>query len=246
MKKKLLQNIYNGNYLEAEAICLQSSKCDIEKFLYEISSETQNLSLFSFVQYMVEKTNGSFWVNVSYSLIFGYFIYVEGILSIGLHNAREDLFKEHSLNKLSNLLLFANGPESIISTDELKKIIKEIKTYEPNFDDKLYSGFDIDFDDTVYNFIFKGFYGKAEEIIRSMSILEQKSKFICLVGKYESFVVYDFIRYMIKKTKEKYLHEVAIDVLNILKDQYPSMEGFQNLVNYHLRESSFSNNSTKL
>ena len=235
MERTLIRNyIYSGNYSAAEKICTKLSDDELEEILCSLLSESLNLCIFSFVQYMVEKTASSFWLKISYGMILCDFVFVEGMHSVGLHQARSELLKERSIGNLMDLLAFADGPESLISKDELEKTIQEIKCSEPIFDGHIYTGIDRKFDDELFGFLYQGFYEQTEKMLAGKSESEQKTQLLTSADTYESFVIYDFIRYMINKTKNIFWHKTAIEVLYLLKDKYPTIEGFENIIKYHI------------
>ena len=88
----------------------------------------------------------------------------------------------------------------------------------------------------IKNYIYSGNYSEAEKL--SLQIPEQElEKVLCFLSSGTlNISIFSFVRYMVEKASSAFWHKTGIDVLYSLKDKYPSIDGIENIVKYHLRE----------
>ena len=81
--------------------------------------------------------------------------------------------------------------------------------------------------------VLEGFYHEAENLMMTISLNEQRDMIMNLAYDTESIAIYGFLRYMLEKSKTKYLLELTID---IMINPLCFIEGAYAVALFHTRE----------
>lgn len=65
MIKKLEEKLLQGKYADAEKICKKMSRKDLGNMIMNIAYETESISVYSFIQYMIYKTEQLEWMELA-------------------------------------------------------------------------------------------------------------------------------------------------------------------------------------
>lgn len=129
--EKIVQLINCGKYEECENICRNLNFSEIKDDFLKYSYDTNSFSLYSFVVYMVAKSEDNRWLDLALSLVIGPLCFVEGAYSIGLFHARQLVKKDFCVENLLQLLFFYTIPEKLINRDEALEIANQVLKLEP-------------------------------------------------------------------------------------------------------------------
>lgn len=132
MEKRITMNLLNGKYSEVEKICKNIDIIMIRDIMLNIAYDTENICVYSFIQYMIKKTGDKNWISLAKDLMLNSFCHVEGAYSVALFHARELLELERNVENLESLLFFYNMPEKLLGEDEAQYLAKEILKLEPD------------------------------------------------------------------------------------------------------------------
>ena len=132
MIEKIIQLINYGKYEEGEKIRRNLSFSEIKNNFLKHAYDTNNFSLYSFVLYMVTKTEDDRWLELALSLVIGPLCFIEGAYSIGLFHARQLVRKNFCVKNLLQLLFFYNIPEKLINRDEALEIANQVLKLDPS------------------------------------------------------------------------------------------------------------------
>lgn len=105
---------------------------NIRDIIMTIAYDTENICVYSFIQYMIRKTEKTDWIELAIDVMLNPLCFVEGAYSVALFHARELLSITKSVEALERILFFYNMPERLVELEEAKHIAKEILKLEPN------------------------------------------------------------------------------------------------------------------
>lgn len=128
IKKCLLQ----GKYAEAKKMCFSIDQQTVRDMLMKIAYDTENISVYSFIQYMIKETNSIFWIELAIDVMINPLCFIEGAYSVALFYSREMLSKDKNIKNLERMLFFYNIPEKLVDEGEAEFIVGEILKIEPN------------------------------------------------------------------------------------------------------------------
>ncbi len=131
MIKKLEEKLLQGKYADAEKICKKMSRKDLGNMIMNIAYETESISVYSFIQYMIYKTEQLEWMELAIDVMINPLCFLEGAYSIALFHSREVLRIEKNVENLERILFFYHIPEKLVSIEEAKEIAKEILKMDP-------------------------------------------------------------------------------------------------------------------
>ncbi len=131
MIKKLEEKLLQGKYADAEKICEKMDIKNVGSMLMNIAYDTENICVYSFVQYMIWKTEQIEWMELAIDIMINPFCFLEGAYSVALFHSREVLRIKKDIKNLERILFFYHIPEKLVSTEEAKKIAEEILKVEP-------------------------------------------------------------------------------------------------------------------
>ena len=126
MSEKLKMNLLQGKYKDAEKICEGVAINDLRDIIIKIAYETESICVYSFVNYMIQKTKEIGWIELAIDIMINPLCFLEGAYSVALFHARELLHIEKSIKNLDRILFFYNIPEKLIDEEEVNYLIKEI------------------------------------------------------------------------------------------------------------------------
>lgn len=132
MNEKLENSLLQGKYDVAEHICKNIDEEKIQNILLRIAYDTEGIYVFSFVQYMINKTQKTSWIELALDLMIHPLCYIEGAYSVALFYARELLSIERSIGNLELILFFYNIPEKLVDKKEALLIAEELLKLEPD------------------------------------------------------------------------------------------------------------------
>lgn len=125
-------NLLQGKYKEAEEICKSMAANSIRDMIMTVAYDTENICVYSFIQYMIKKTGETSWMELAIDLMLNPLCFVEGAYSVALFHARELLLIEKNVKNLERIIFFYNIPERLVDEEEAKCISKEILKVEPD------------------------------------------------------------------------------------------------------------------
>ena len=100
--------------------------------MMNVAYDTENLSVYGFIQYMIRRTENANWIKLAVDIMLNPFGFMEGAYSVALYHARELVLMERNIINLERLLFFYNIPEKLINDEEAKNIAKEILKTDAN------------------------------------------------------------------------------------------------------------------
>ena len=104
---------------------------DAGNMIMNIAYDTENICVYSFVQYMIWKTERIEWMELAIDIMINPFCFLEGAYSVALFYLREVLRIKKNIENLERILFFYHIPEKLVGIEEAKKIAEEILKIEP-------------------------------------------------------------------------------------------------------------------
>lgn len=132
MMESLKIILLQGKYQEAEEKCQNLDVDSIRDMIMTIAYETENICVYSFIQYMIERTRKISWMKLAIDVMLNPLCFVEGAYSVALFHARELLSIERSIENFERMIFFYNIPEKLLDEEEARYISKEILKVEPD------------------------------------------------------------------------------------------------------------------
>ena len=129
---KIEDYIFLGKYKEAASMCDHLDSRNIIDVFLRIAFESENISIFTFAQYMFEKTDEECWSELMIEIMIHPLCFVEGAYSVALFYARKAIEKEKNARNLERILFFYEVPEKLVSYEEACAISKELLQIEPD------------------------------------------------------------------------------------------------------------------
>lgn len=130
--EKIKSNLIYGKYEDIERFCIDQTDADVRNLMMTIAYDTENVSVYSFIQYMIRRTGNVNWTELAIDIMLNPFCFMEGAYSVALHHARELLLAERNVKNLERILFFYNIPEKLIDDGEAKRIAEEILQKDAN------------------------------------------------------------------------------------------------------------------
>lgn len=125
-------NLLQGKYKQAEETLKTMDINSIRDMIMTVAYDTENICIYSFIQYMMKKTRKASWIELAIDVMLNPLCFVEGAYSVALFHARELLLIEKNIKNLERIIFFFNIPEKLVDEEEAKCIAKEILEVEPN------------------------------------------------------------------------------------------------------------------
>lgn len=125
-------NLLQGKYKEAEETFKTMDVNSIRDIVMTVAYDTENICIYSFIQYMIEKTRKASWIELAIDVMLNPLCFVEGAYSVALFHSRELLLIEKNIKNLERIIFFYNIPEKLVDEEEAKCIAKEILKVEPD------------------------------------------------------------------------------------------------------------------
>lgn len=132
MMESFKMNLLQGKYKEVEETCKTMDVNSIRDMVMTVAYDTENICIYSFIQYMIEKTGKASWIELAIDVMLNPLCFVEGAYSVALFHARELLLIEKNIKNLERIIFFYNIPEKLVDEKEAKCIAKEILKVEPD------------------------------------------------------------------------------------------------------------------
>ena len=130
--EKIKVKLIYGEYQEIEQICRNQTEAEIRDLMMNVAYDTENLSVYGFIQYMIRRTKNANWIKLAVDIMLNPFSFMEGAYSVALYHARELILMERNIKNLERLLFFYNIPEKLINDEEAKNIAEEILKTDAN------------------------------------------------------------------------------------------------------------------
>lgn len=130
MEEKIKEYILEGNYHLAKDICEKMNPSDARDTLLTLAYDMESICVYSFVQYMISKTNSPLWIELAIDVMVHPLCYFEGAYSAALFHARELLKLEYNVMNLEMILFFYNIPDKLIKKSEAVSIANELLNIE--------------------------------------------------------------------------------------------------------------------
>lgn len=99
-------NLLQGKYNEAEKSCETMDVNSIRDMVITVAYDTENICIYSFIQYMIEKTKKVSWIELAIDVMLNPLCFVEGAYSVALFHARELLLIEKNIKNLERIIFF--------------------------------------------------------------------------------------------------------------------------------------------
>lgn len=125
-------NLLQGRYQEVAEKCQKLDADGIRDMIMTIAYETESICVYSFIQYMIEKTKKTNWMELAVDVMLNPLCFVEGAYSAALFHSRELLAVERSVENLERIIFFYEIPEKLVEEEEARCIAKEILKAEPD------------------------------------------------------------------------------------------------------------------
>ena len=132
MSEQLKIYLLQGKYKEAEEICKNINETGIRDMLLSIAYDTENICIYSFVHYMIKKTEKVSWIQLAIDVMLNPLCFLEGAYSVALFHARELLLIKRDIENLERILFFYNIPEKLVDEREAQFVAEEILKMEPD------------------------------------------------------------------------------------------------------------------
>ena len=246
---KLEQLIINGYYYEAKEYIADFSEDDYFSYLSCFAHDENNLAAYSFACFMYEQTLKEEWCEFIVFLASIDLVYIEGMNYILIYYVRELVRKNRTVENLSVLLELNFYPDTcnLIDESESRLIAKEIlesdksekvaNKYMQELFDKNYENKESEQEDFV-TYLEKGFYEEALDFLENKDSNSNRDFCVEYAKREQSIEIYNFVRYMINKTKSVEWMQVAVDVLTIGLESLEEF-GVNDVASFHIREMEF-------
>lgn len=132
MTEKIKKYILEGNYHSAADICEKLEPSDAKDAVFKLAYDTENICVYSFIQYMIFKTDSSVWIELAIDVMIHVFSHIEGAYSAALFHARELLKLEYNAANLETLLFFYDIPDRLIEQSEAESTARELLKLDPD------------------------------------------------------------------------------------------------------------------
>ena len=126
LKETIRKYIFEGNYHLAEEVCGKMEMQPIRDTILTLAYDTESISVYSFIRYMISKTNAPEWIELAVEVMLHPLCYIEGAYSVALYHSRELLKLEYNEKNLEMILFFYDIPEKLITRSEAESISKEL------------------------------------------------------------------------------------------------------------------------
>ena len=130
--EKIKVKLIYGEYQDIERLCRNQTEAEIRDLMMNVAYDTENLSVYGFIQYMIRRTKNANWIKLAVDIMLNPFSFMEGAYSVALYHARELILMERNIKNLERLLFFYNIPEKLINDEEAKNIAEEILKTDAN------------------------------------------------------------------------------------------------------------------
>ena len=168
-----LKKLNQGRYQEAESFCLDSEEEELRDYLVRISAETKNISIYSFVRYMYEKTGEREWLLTAISVARHGLTWLRGGNFVALFHCRQ---------------LLETEPEN----QPVAALMEELQSIEQPPCKKVT-------DKDFFSSLIQGDYETAAQICADRNL---RGCLVGMVYDTDNLCVYSFARYMYEKTGE--------------------------------------------
>lgn len=132
MIEEIKTNLLQGRYREAEKKCENMDIKNIRDTIMTIAYDTESICIYSFIQYMIEKTGKVYWMELAIDVMLNPLCFVEGAYSVALFYARELLLIDKTVKNLERVIFFYHIPEKLVDKAEAQFIAQEILKVEPD------------------------------------------------------------------------------------------------------------------
>lgn len=132
MIENLKINLLQGKYKEVEKMCENMDMSSIRDVIMTVAYDTENICIYSFIRYMIEKTGKASWTELAIDVMLNPLCFMEGAYSVALFHVRELLLIKKTIENLEKVLFFYNIPEKLVDKEEAQYIAQEILKIEPN------------------------------------------------------------------------------------------------------------------
>ena len=105
---------------------------DVHNTILTLAYDTESISIYSFIQYMITKGNAALWIKLAMEVMMYPLCYIEGAYFAALFRAREMLKLEYNAINLESILFFYDIPDKLIKKNEVESIAKELMKMEPD------------------------------------------------------------------------------------------------------------------
>ena len=243
---KLEKLIIDGYYYEAMEYIADFSLDKVFSYLSSFAYEEDSLVAYAFSCFMYEQTGSEEWCDFIVTLSYIELVYIEGMNCVQVYYSRELVRINRSVENMSCLLEANVCPDTCYLIDKSESLLlaEEILKYDPServankYMKDLERGYE---EDCVYheeNFttcLEMGLYEKALGFLEHTDGVGNREFFVEYAKREQSIEIYNFIRYMINKTKSFEWMKTAVDVLTTglesLKDY-----GVYDIASFHIRE----------
>ena len=130
--KDITKSILQGKFDVAKEFCRSMDDIEIKDTIMTIAYETESISVYSFIQYMIKETERIFWIELAIDILVNPLCFIEGAYSAALYHSRDLLSKDRNVENLEMLIFFHNIPEKLVDKEEAESIAEEILKIEPD------------------------------------------------------------------------------------------------------------------
>jgi hypothetical protein len=129
--EKIFTFIAYGKYKAAWECAKKYSCAEIKNALIDEAYKTENISIYSFANYLIEETSDNFWRELAIELLLNPLCAIEGSYSIALYHARKLLSLCKSIENYEQILFFYELPETLLERSEAVAYAKELLELNP-------------------------------------------------------------------------------------------------------------------
>ena len=130
MMEDLKRNLLQGKYQEAEDICKSMDDNSLRDMIMTIAYDTENISVYCFIQYMIQRTGKASWVELAIDIMLNPLCFIEGAYSVALFHTRELLLIEKNVRNLERIIFFYNIPEKLVDEEDFSGALVLLKNSE--------------------------------------------------------------------------------------------------------------------
>ncbi len=123
--------INQGKYEKAYGLIDNHSYDEIKPLLLNEAYKTENIGIYSFVNYLIEQTGNICWIELAIELLLNPLCSIEGAYGVALYHARRLLSVSKSAENYERLLFFYELPETLLEKSEALVYATELLELNP-------------------------------------------------------------------------------------------------------------------
>ena len=127
MQEELSRLILSGEYEKAAELWISLERKEKARLLIYIAWSTENLAVYGFIEYLLQKKEDPFWHSVAAQMMLVPLCHIEGAYSLGLYHIRKAaLLEPDNIEHKEFMLAFHDSPEPLLTKQEAISIAQEV------------------------------------------------------------------------------------------------------------------------